>query len=63
MKMIKVTDEYGEDFYVNIKYISIVEKYEYATDYSIIQTVDSSVTAKGTPEEIVAMIHEAEGDK
>ena len=61
MKMIKVTDEYGDVSYVNVKYISIIERYEFGEGYSKIQTVDSTVTAKGTPEEIVKMIHEVEG--
>lgn len=63
MKMIKVTNEYREEIYINIKYITYIENYEYLEGYSKIQTVDSSVAAKGTPEQIVAMIHEAEGDK
>lgn len=61
MKMIKVTNQYGEEVYVNVKYISIIKRYEYREGYSEIETVDSTVNAKGTPEEIVAMIHEAEG--
>lgn len=63
MRMIKVTNEYREEIYINIKYITYIENYEYLEGYSKIQTVDSSVAAKGTPEEIVAMIHEAEGNK
>ena len=61
MKMIKVMDEYGEEVYVNIKHILYIEKYEFKEGYSRIILFDSIVYVKGTPEEIVAIIHEAEG--
>lgn len=61
MKIIKAMDVYGDEIYVNIKYILYIEKSEYDEGYTKIQLTSASTHVKGTPEQIVAMIHEAEG--
>lgn len=61
MKMIKATELYGKEIYVVIKHILAIGKYEYAEGHSVITLPGGEIFVKGTPEQIVAMIHEVEG--
>lgn len=64
MKMIKVINHNGEEVYVNIERIASIMKYEYLNGHTRIDlTHNLCIVAKGTPEQIVAMIHETEGNK
>ena len=63
MKMIKFTELYGKEIYVVIKHILAIGKYEYAEGHSAITLPVGDIFVKGTPEEIVGMIHEVEGNK
>ena len=64
MKMIKVINHNSEEVYVNIERIANIMKYEYLNGHTRIDlTHNLCVVAKGAPEQIVAMINEAEGNK
>lgn len=63
MKMIKVTNYDGYEFYVNTNYIESVGKTSTIIDSATIWLGDEAIEVKETPEQIVAMIHEAEGNK
>nr|DAX80790.1 MAG TPA: Flagellar and Swarming motility protein [Caudoviricetes sp.] len=63
MKMIKFITTGGQEFYVNTNFIQGVSGINGVTDYSTIVVDNEPVQVKGTPEQIVAMIHEAEGNK
>ena len=58
--MIKLTAVEGLEFYVNIDYIQGVSKFDNVPDCSTVLIESEPCYVKGTPEEIVAMIHEAE---
>lgn len=61
MKMIKVTNKYKEDVYINVKGILSVKKHEYLDGFTRINLPGATYTTDLTPEQIVAMIHEVEG--
>lgn len=63
MKMIKFITRAGQEFYVNTNYIQGVSGIDGVTDYSTIVVDNEPVKVEGAPEQIVAMIHEVEGDK
>ena len=63
MKMIKFTLVEGLKFYLNSNYIQGVSEISGITDRSILVADGERVQVKGTPEEIVGMIHEVEGNK
>lgn len=63
MKMIKVK-LYDEEFYMNIEKISFIESYKKEAGVHSLITLDKAkIYAEETPEQIVAMIHEVEGNK
>ena len=63
MKMIKFITAEGQEFYVKTNFIQGVSGINCMEDYSRIVVDTESVQVKGTPEEIVKMIHEAEENK
>ena len=63
MKIIELTELFNRKIYMNIDNISVIEKYENAGGHSLIRMDRTEFHVKETPEEIVAMIHEVEGNK
>ena len=63
MKMIRLTELFNKEIYMNVEKISVIEKYENAGGHSLIRMDRTEFHVKETPEQIVAMIHEAEGNK
>lgn len=62
MKMIKVKTIFNTNTYINIDFIESVSN-NGSKENTTIETRVGAFEVKGTPEEIVAMIHEAEGNK
>ena len=61
MKMIKVKTIFDTDTYINIDFIESISNNDKGN--ATIETRVGAFEVKGTPEQIVAMIHEAEGNK
>lgn len=60
MKMIKLKTVEGQTFYVNTNFIQGVSEIRGVEGCSVIVVESEPAQVKGTPEEIVKMIHEAE---
>ena len=61
MKMIRLTELFNKEIYMNVEKISVIEHYKNAGGNSLIRMNRTEFYVKETPEQIVAMIHEAEG--